>query len=59
MPFWLALWAASFIASTKSTVRVPMFSTRAEAIWAISATSSRAWAITGDAPRVLTTCAQS
>ena len=59
MPFLLALWAASFMASTKSTVSVPIFSTRAEAIWVISATSSAAWAMTGDAPRVLTTWAQS
>ena len=59
MPFWLALRAASFMASTNSTVSVPIFSTRAEAIWLISATSSMAWAITGEAPRLLTTCAQS
>ncbi|MFZ3050291.1 MAG: hypothetical protein WA127_11250 [Methanothrix sp.] len=36
-----------------------MFSTRAEVMLAISAASSLAWAMTGDAPNTLTTLAQS
>ena len=59
MPFSLAARVASFIVCTKSTVRVPMLSTRAEAMCTMSVTSSGAWAITGDAPRVFTIWAQS
>ena len=59
IPFWLAATAASFMASTTSVVRVPMLSTSAEAMPVMAATSSGAWAMTGEAPNDFTTWAQS
>ncbi|VVB62721.1 Uncharacterised protein [uncultured archaeon] len=59
IPFRFAAMAASFIASTKSGVSVPMLRTRAEAMLAMSATSSLACAMTGEAPKTLTMLAQS
>ena len=49
-PCRLAARPASTIASTHSGESVPMLSTSAPATAAISSTSSRAWAITGEAP---------
>ena len=49
-PLTFAADAASFMLSIKSVVSVPMLSTSAEAMEAISAASSGAWAITGEAP---------
>jgi hypothetical protein len=49
-PVRLAARPARTIASTQAGERVPMFSTTAEANEAISATSPRACAITGEAP---------
>ncbi len=45
-----AFFPAVIMESTHSSVRVPMFSTRAPANATISSTSFSAWAITGEAP---------
>jgi len=50
MPRSSARSAAMYMALTHSLLRVPMLITRAEAMPTISAASSSAWAITGEAP---------
>src|SRR5690554_6353978 len=50
MPLAFAVWPDWSMASTHSGFRVPILRTKAEAMAAMSFTSSRAWAIIGEAP---------
>jgi hypothetical protein len=50
MPRFAAASAALNMDLTHSLLRVPMLSTKAEAMPTISTISSSAWAITGEAP---------
>ena len=59
IPFALALRPASIMDSTLLTFNVPIFSTRAEDMAAISPTSSMASDMTGDAPMARHALAQS